>query len=222
MVIQPKNHDTKKIRICVDFRGLNKLRVIDPFPTPFSNQIINEVKGQEFYFFKQDFSSYNQVPISKEDEWKTTFFFEFKSIEYRLIPFGLKNAPTIFSQIVVKEFEEYIYKKMVVYYDDYTIYNMLKDHIEWLRMMLERCRQIHLFLNIKKIIFATPIGILLGHIVCKDGIKVDMAKIKVILELKPPINQNKIKIFIGNTRYYRTFIQHYSDITFLIDELLKK
>jgi hypothetical protein len=109
------------------------------------------------------------------------------------MPFGLKNAPTVFSRIVVKAFQEYIYKTMVVYFDDWTIYNLLKDHIQWLRMMLERCRQIHLSLNIKKCIFATPIGILLGHIVCKDGIKVDMAKIKVILDLKPPVNQNKSK-----------------------------
>jgi hypothetical protein len=59
--------------------------------------------------------------------------------------------------------------------------------------MLERCRQIHLSLNIKKCIFSTPIGILLGHVVCKDGIKVDMEKIKVILDLKPPINKKQIK-----------------------------
>jgi hypothetical protein len=55
--------------------------------------------------------------------------------------------------------------------------------------MLERCRKNQLSLTIKKCIFATLIGILLGHIVCKDGIKVDMEKIKVILDLKKPINQ---------------------------------
>ena len=54
--------------------------------------------------------------------------------------------------------------------------------------MLERCRQIQLSLNIKKCIFVTPIRILLGHIVCKEGIKVEFAKIKIILDLKPPVN----------------------------------
>jgi hypothetical protein len=62
----------------------------------------------------------------------------------------------------------------------------------------------------------------LGHIICKDRIKVDMVNIKVILKLKPLINQMKIKIFLGNTRYHIKFIIHYSDITFPIDELLKK
>ena len=125
---------------------------------------------------------------SKEDQKKTTFVCEFGSFAYRVMPFGLKNAPAVFSRIVVKTFQEYIYKTMVVYFDDWTIYSTLKDHCTWLRLMLERCRQIQLSLNIKKCTFMTPIGILLGHIVCKDGIKVDFAKIKIILDLKPPIN----------------------------------
>ena len=73
---------------------------------------------------------------------------------------------------------------MGVYFDDWTIYNMRKDHIKWLRFMLERCRQIQLSLNIKKCIFSTPTGILLGHVVCKEGIKVDTTKIKVVIDLQ--------------------------------------
>jgi hypothetical protein len=186
MVVQPKKHDPKKLRICVDFRGLNKQTVTDPFPTPFADEIINEVIGHECYSFTDGFSGYNQVPIAKEDQEKTTFVSEFGSFSYRVMPFGLKNAPTIFSRIVVKAFQEYIYKTMVVYFDDWTIYSLLRNHIQWLRLMLERCRQIQLSLNIRKCIFSTPIGILLGHVVCKYGVKVDMAKIKIILDLKPP------------------------------------
>jgi hypothetical protein len=75
---------------------------------------------------------------------------------------------------------------MVVYFDDWTIYILLINHIQWLRLMLEHCRQIQLSLNIRKRILATPIGILLGQIVCKYGVKVDIAEIKIILDLKPP------------------------------------
>ena len=137
------------------------------------------------------------------------------------MPFGLKNALAVFSRIVVKDFQEYIYKSMGVYFDDWTIYSMLKDHIKWLRLMLERCRHIQLSLNIKNCIFATPIGILLGHVVCKEGIKVDISKIKVIIDLKPPVNPKQIRIFLGHTRYYRKFIRHYSYITYPMDELLR-
>jgi len=110
---------------------------------------------------------------------------------------------------------------MGVYFNDSKIYSMMKDHIKWLRLMLERCRQIQLSLNINKCIFATPIGILLGHIVCKEGIKVDMAKIKVIVDLKSPVNAKQIRIFLGHVGYYRKFIRQYSDITYPLEELLR-
>ena len=88
---------------------------------------------------------------------------------------------------------------MGLYFDDWTIYNMLKDHLKWLILMLERCIQIQLSLNIKKCIFATPIGILLGHVVCIEGIKVDLAKIKVIIDFKHPSDPKHIRIFLGHT-----------------------
>lgn len=109
---------------------------------------------------------------------------------------------------------------MAVFFDDWTIYSLLKDHVQHLRLMLERCRQIQLSLNIFKCIFATLIGILLGHVICKDGIQVDLAKIKVILEI-PPVNPKQIRILLGHTGYYRKFIRHYSGITFPMDELLR-
>jgi len=102
--------------------------------------------------------------------------------------FRLKNAPVVFSRIVVKAFQEYIYKKMVVYFNDWMIYNLFKNHIQWIRKMIEQCRETQLSLNIKKCNFSTPIGILLGHVVCKDSVKVDIEKRKIILDLRPPVN----------------------------------
>ena len=94
---------------------------------------------------------------------------------------------------------------------------MLKAHCKWLRLMLERCQQIQLSLNIRKCIFLTPIGILLGHIVCKEGIKVDVAKIKIILDLKPLVNPKQVKVLLGHTGYYKKFIRYYSDMTYPLE-----
>ena len=200
MVVQPKNNDPTKLRICVNFRELNKVTLTYPFPTPYVDGNLNEIIGHECYSFMDGFSGYNQVPIAKEDQKKTTFVCEFGSFSYKVMPFGLKNAPAVFLRIVVKRFQEYIYKTMAVYFDNWMIYSMLKDHYKWLRLMLEHCRQIQLSLNIKKFIFLTPIGILLGHIVCKEGIKVDFAKIKIILDLKPPVNPKQFRVLLGYTR----------------------
>ena len=60
---------------------------------------------------------------------------------YTVIPFGLKNAPTIFSRIVVVAFKYFIHKFLEVYFDDWIVFGLIKDHIESLKMMLKRSRQ---------------------------------------------------------------------------------
>jgi hypothetical protein len=100
-----------------------------------------------------------------------------------VIPFGLKNAPTIFSSVLVANFKEFIHKFLEVYLDDWTMFSLLKDSIEVLRIMLDRCRQCHISLNLKMYIFFTPFGILLGHVVWKKELLVDPTKTAVILVL---------------------------------------
>jgi hypothetical protein len=73
-----------------------------------------------------------------------------------------------------------------------------------------------------KCIFGTTIGMFLGHVVFKDGVKVDMEKIKIILNLTPPVNHKQIKIFLGHMGYYKKFVRHYSYITFPMDEIFQK
>ena len=68
----------------------------------------------------------------------------------------------------------------------------------------------------------TPIGILLGHIVCKEGIKFEFAKIKIILDLKPLVNPKQVRVLLGHTSYYRKFIRYYLDMTYPLEELLNK
>ena len=79
MVVQPKKHDPKKLRVYVDYRWLNKATKTNPSPTPYADEILNEVASHECYSFTDGFSGYNQVPIAKEDQHKTTFICEFRS-----------------------------------------------------------------------------------------------------------------------------------------------
>lgn len=82
-----------------------------------------------------------------------------------VIPFGLNNAPTIFSRVVVATFKEYIHKFLEVCFDYWTIFGLLKKHIASLRLMLDTCRKHQISLNLKKCIFFVPCGILLRNIV---------------------------------------------------------
>jgi hypothetical protein len=128
IVIQRKK-GIDDIRVCVDYRSLNSTCVHDPFPTPFSDEVLDQVVGNEAYSFTDGFSGYHQVRIVEEDKRKTTFTTEWGSFSYNVMPFGLKNAPVVFSRIVIVAFHDFIHKFLEVYMDDWTMYNLLKEHI---------------------------------------------------------------------------------------------
>jgi hypothetical protein len=151
MVVQDKK--TGGIKICVDLRKLNDACLHDPFLTPFTDEVLENVGGKEAYSFTDGFSGYHQIKIVQEDRYKTTFATEWGSYQYTVMPFGMKNAPAIFSRVVVATFKEFIHKFLEVYLDDWTVFSLLKNHIEVLRLMLDRCRQCQISLNLKKCIF---------------------------------------------------------------------
>ena len=109
------------------------------------------------------------------------------------MPFGLNNAPAIFSRIIVSSFKYFIHKFLEVYFDDWTMFLLVRDHIENLCMMLDRFRQYHIALNSKKCIFCAPFGVLLSHIICHDGILLDPMKFVIILEFPPPTSVMQLR-----------------------------
>jgi hypothetical protein len=206
----------------VDLRKLNDACLHDPFPTPFTYEVLENVGGQEVYSFTDGFPGYHQIRIAPKDRYTTTFATEWGSYQHTIIPFGLNNAPKIFSRVAVATFKDFIHNFLEVYLDDWTIFSLLKDHVEILRLMLERCRQCHISLIIKKCIFTTPFGILLGHIVCKQGLIVDPAKIALIVNLPPPKSMRQLRETLGHTGYYRKFIKGYGKIIAPMEKLLNK
>lgn len=117
---------------------MNDACLHDPFPTPFTGEVLKNVGGQEAYSFTNGFSGYHQMKIAPEDRHKTTFATKWGSFKYTVMSFRLKNAPAIFSKVVVTAFKEFIHKFLDVYLDDWTVFSLLKDHIETLRLMLDR------------------------------------------------------------------------------------
>jgi hypothetical protein len=89
---------------------------------------------------------------------------EWGSYQYTVMPFVLKNAPTVFSRVVVATFKEFIQNFLEVYLDDWTVFSILTDHIEVLILMLDRCKKCQIFLNLKKCTFCAPFGIWLGYV----------------------------------------------------------
>ena len=170
----------------------------DLFPTPFTNEVLESVGGKEIYSFTNGFYGYHQIKLVEEDWNMTTFVTEWCCFHYMIIPFGLKNAPAIFSRIVVAYFKEFTHKFLEDYFDNWTIYELIKDHIESLHMVLKWFQHFHISLNLNKCIFCVPFGILLGHVVCREGMLMDPVNITIIVDLPPPSSIKKVEDHAGS------------------------
>ena len=184
VIVRKKNGD---IRLCVDFRNLNKVSDKDNYPIPTMEKILQQVSGSEMFSLLDGFSGYNQVLVSKADQLKTTFRTPWGTYAYRKIPFGLINARATFQRAMDITFRGLIGKFVIIYLDDVTIFSKNRtDHLTHLRRVFERCRKYGISLNPKKSIFSVTEGKLLGFVVSKQGINIDPERTRAISQISMP------------------------------------
>ncbi|GJU95069.1 reverse transcriptase domain-containing protein [Tanacetum coccineum] len=174
-------------RVCINYHKHNEETVKDHFPLPFMDQILERLAGNKYFCFLDGFSGYFQIPIDPNDQEKTTFTCPFGTYAYRLMPFGLCNAPDTFQRCMLAIFHDMIEESVEVFMDDFSVFgNSFDACLNNLDKMLQRCKDAHLILNWEKCHFMVKEGIVLGHKVSSTGLEVDKAKINVILILSPP------------------------------------
>nr|GEW73999.1 reverse transcriptase domain-containing protein [Tanacetum cinerariifolium] len=144
--------------VCIDYRKLNEATRKDHFPLPLMDQMLERLAGNEHYCFLDGFSGYFQILIDPKDQEKTTFTCPYGMFAYHRMPFGLCNAPGTFQMCMVAIFHDMIERTMEFFMEDFSE----KSHI----MVKE--------------------GIVLGHKISKNMIKVDKAKVDVITKLPYP------------------------------------
>ena len=211
LVVVPKNNG--KWRICVDYRELNKATQKDHFLLPFIDQVVDTLAGKKLFSFLDGFSGYNQIQIAPEDQDKTTFTCPWGTFAYRVLPFGLCNAPATFQRVVLSIFADLINDGLEVYMDDFTPYGEDFDPtLDTLEKVLQSCIATKLCLSHEKCYMMMTEGLILRHYISAAGIQVDPAKIQILLLIPTPTNQTEVRSFLGFSGYYRRFIQHYSHI----------
>ena len=175
-----------KVRMCVDFRDLNKVSLKDDFPLSHIDVLVDNAAGHALLSFMDGFSRYNQSKMAPEDTEKTYFITPWGTYYYKVMPFALKNAGATYQQVATTLLHDLIHKEVEVYVDDMIVKS--KDcewHIQALRKFFKRIRFYKLQLNPKKCAFKVTFGKLLGFMVSQRGIEVDSEKIKTIVEMKP-------------------------------------
>ncbi|GJY72051.1 putative reverse transcriptase domain-containing protein [Tanacetum coccineum] len=195
------------MRMCIDYRELNKLTVKNRYPLPRIDDLFDQLQGAR-YFSKIDLrSGYHQLRVHEDDIPKTAFRTRYGHFEFTVMPFGLTNAPAIFMDLMNRVCKPYLDKFVIVFIDDILIYSKTKeDHKVHLRLMLELLTKEKLYAKFSKCEFWLQEVHFLGHVVNQSGIHVDPSKIEAVKNWKAPTTPSEVRSFLGLAGYYRRFI----------------
>ena len=211
------------LRLCVDYRALNKITVKNRYPLPLISEMLDRLRSAR-YFTKIDLrGAYNLVRIAEGEEWKTAFRCRYGHFEYTVMPFGLTNAPATFQHFMNDTFRDLLDQSVVVYLDDILIYSAdEKEHQKHVRLVLERLLSARLYAKAEKCEFHRSEIEFLGYVVSPSGIKMDPKKVSAITSWPVPQSVHDIQVFLGFANFYRRFVKGYSKITLPLTALLAK
>ena len=205
---------TKKdgsLRMCVDYRALNDLTIKDRSPLPRIDDLLAQLHGATVFSSIDLAQGYHQIRIAEEDVPKTGFTTPDGHYNFKVMCFGLSNAPGTFQKLMNRLLRKQLGKYVVVYLDDILIFSKTpEDHIIHLREILNILRDNKLFAKFSKCDLNMPEVLYLGHIVSKAGVAVDPKKVSAVQDWPVPKNLHDLRCFLGLTNYFRTFIQGYS------------
>jgi transposase InsO family protein len=211
------------LRFCVDYRALNAITVKNRYPIPLIQETLNRLSKAKFYTKLDIIAAFNRLRIAKGDEWLTAFRTRYGLFEYLVMPFGLANAPSTFQHYVNDVLRSFLDIFCTAYIDDILIYSdNLKDHRKHVRSVLQALREAGLQLDVDKCEFHQTEVLYLGLLISTEGIRMDPAKIKTVLEWEPPKNVKDVQSFIGFANFYRRFIQGFSKIVTPLIALTRK
>ena len=175
------------------------------FPLPFIDQVLDTLSGKHYFSFLYDFHGYNQIQIHPDDQDKNTFTCPWGKFSYKVLPFGLCNAPTTFQRVVLSIFYDFVHDKMEIYMDDFTPYGDTFDQaLTKLDKVLHRSIEMNLCLSNEKSLMLSDHNIVLGHHIYNKGIEVDSAKLKNISDLPSPQTEKDVRRFIGHEGFYHS------------------
>ena len=210
------------LRMCIDYRALNKLTVKDRYPMPRIEELLDQLLGAQV-FTKLDLrSGYHQVRVAQPDIEKTAFRTRDGHYEFTVMPFGLTNAPATFQRLMNDILRPFIDRFVVVYMDDILIYSSTPEqHEDHIKQVLQKLREEQLYCNKKKCTFGLREVEYLGHSVGPDGVRMDDRKVEAITKWPTPTGRKDLRSFLGLAGYYRRFIERFAHRVAPMSDLLK-
>ncbi|WRX34361.1 Reverse transcriptase domain - like 10 [Theobroma cacao] len=140
--VVPMKKKNETIRVCVDFKDLNKACLKDDFHFPNIDTLVDATTGHEMFSFMDGLSGYNQIWMAQKDVEKIAFKTLFGNFYYTVMPFGLKNASATYQRAMTAFFHDIMVDCMEDYVDDIVVKSKKAfNHFEDLKIVFERCRK---------------------------------------------------------------------------------
>ena len=212
-----------RLRPCQDYRYLNDWTIKNAYPLPLISELTDKLAGAK-YFTKLDVRwGYNNIRIKDGDQWKAAFKTNKNLFEPTVMFFGMCNSPATFQSMMDSIFGDLIEGCIVIIYmDNIFLFAKNPQDLETnTKKILQRLRENNLFLKPAKCEFSKTKVEWLGMII-EGKISMDPGKLKGISEWPSPTTVKQTRGFLEFGNFYRCFIQHFSEITKPLNDLLKK
>ena len=210
-------------RFCVDFRKFNNVTVKDAYPLPNAEDLIDELSGSRWFSTLDLASGYWQVELDPIDHEKTAFTFHGKGLfHFKVMCFGLTNAPATFQRLMETVLKGILWKICVVYMDDVICYaDKFQTAYNNLKIVFQRLREAGLRLKPKKCRLFSRSTKFLGHVVSGDRVSPDPEKMEAVRTWPVPQNVPELRSYLVFS-YYRKFIPNFSKIACPLIKLTQK
>ena len=200
-------------RFCVDYRRINNLTRKDAHPLPRIDDTLDALSGAKWFSTIDLASGYWQVEVEPSDREKTAFATPFGLHQFRVMPFGLCNAPSTFQRLMELVLAGLHWSTCLVYLDDIIIYSRtIDEHLKHLGEVLERLRLAGLKLKPSKCYLLQKSVHYLGHIISEHGVGTDPQKTHCVKQWAIPTSVEELRQFLGLATYYRKFVKNFAQV----------
>ena len=202
-----------QLRICIDYRELNKRTTKDSYPLPLPDEVQDQLAGSTVFSTLDLHSGYWQLPVNPSDQEKTAFCPGpgMGLYEFCRMPFGLSGAPSSFQRLMDKTLQDLSF--VTIYLDDILVHSKNEEtHKEHLEIVFKRLSEAGLTLRGAKCHIGMTTVQYLGHVFSAGGMSPDPKKVQVVLDWPTPTSATEVRQFLGLVSYYRRYIQHFANI----------